>query len=32
VWALIVIPASVRDRGGGKLVLTLFREQVKFPM
>lgn len=31
VWALVVTPASVQDRDGGKLALTLFREQVKFP-
>ena len=31
VWALVITPASVQDRDGGKLVLTKFREQVKFP-
>lgn len=31
VWALVITPASVQDRDGGKLVLTKFREQVRFP-
>ena len=31
VWALVVTPASVQDRDGGKLALTKFHESVKFP-
>lgn len=31
VWALVITPASVQDRDGGKSVLTKFRESVKFP-
>ena len=31
MWALVVTPANVQDRDGGKLALTKFRQQVKFP-
>ena len=31
VWALVITPASVQDRDGGKLALEAFRQQVKFP-
>lgn len=31
MWALVVTPASVQDRDGGRLALEAFREVVKFP-
>jgi len=31
LWALVITPASVQDRDGGRLVLEAFRSQVKFP-
>lgn len=31
IWAVVITPASVQDRDGGKLALTKLREQVKFP-
>lgn len=31
LWALVVTPASVQDRDGGRLVLEVFRRHVKFP-
>ena len=31
VWALVVTPADVQDRDGGKLALEAFREVVKSP-
>lgn len=31
LWALVITPASVQDRDGGKLAVSAFREQVKFP-
>jgi len=31
LWALVVTPASVQDRDGGRLAITAFRQQVKFP-
>lgn len=31
LWALVVTPASVQDRDGGRLVLEVFRRPVKFP-
>jgi transposase len=31
LWALVVTPASLQDRDGGKVVLTKLREHVKFP-
>ena len=31
LWALVVTPASVQDRDGGRLALEEFRRHVKFP-
>ena len=31
LWALVITPASVQDRDGGKLALEEFRRHVKFP-
>ena len=31
LWALVITPAGVQDRDGGKLAIAAFREQVKFP-
>ncbi len=31
LWALVITPASVQDRDGGKLALEQFRDRVKFP-
>jgi putative transposase len=31
VWALVITPADVQDRDGGKLALEVFRRHVKFP-
>ncbi len=31
LWALVITPASVQDRDGGRLALEAFRGQVKFP-
>ena len=31
LWALVITPASVQDRDGGRLVLAAFRKSVKFP-
>jgi len=31
LWALVITPASVQDRDGGKLALEQFRSRVKFP-
>jgi putative transposase len=31
LWALVVTPASVQDRDGGRMVLEEFRRHVKFP-
>ena len=31
LWALVVMPASVQDRDGGKLALEQFHRRVKFP-
>lgn len=31
VWALVITPASVQDRDGGKLALQVFQRHVKFP-
>ena len=31
LWALVITPASVQDRDGGKLAMTAFHEHVKFP-
>lgn len=31
LWALVVTPADVQDRDGGRLVLEEFRRHVKFP-
>lgn len=31
IWTLVITPASVQDRDGGKLALETFRKQVRFP-
>jgi putative transposase len=31
LWALVITPASVQDAEGAQLVLTVFRQHVKFP-
>jgi putative transposase len=31
MWALVITPASVQDRDGGRLALEAFREVVKSP-
>lgn len=31
IWSLVITPASVQDRDGGKLALEAFRERVRFP-
>jgi putative transposase len=31
VWALVITPASVQDRDGGRLALEVLRQHVKFP-
>jgi putative transposase len=31
IWSLIITPANVQDRDGGKLALTAFRQQVRVP-
>ena len=31
LWALVITPASVQDRDGGRLALEVFRSQVKRP-
>ncbi len=31
LWALVITPASVQDRDGGRLALIEFRRHVKFP-
>jgi len=30
IWSLVITPASVQDRDGGKLALTEFRERAGF--
>jgi putative transposase len=31
LWALVITPASLQDRDGGKLALECFHQRVKFP-
>jgi transposase len=31
LWSLVITPASVQDRDGGRLALAEFRRHVKFP-
>ena len=31
IWAVVITPASVQDRDGGRLVLAAFRRHVRFP-